>query len=229
VPDLIAARDGALGRITLSRPRAINALTLEMVRTAAAALDLWETDPAVAAVLIDGAGERGLSAGADIAELRRSVLVGDGLAERFFREEYRLNARLAEYPKPVVAVMDGIVMGGGVGLSGHVRHRVATERLIWAMPEVGIGFVPDVGGTRLLAHAPGELGTHLGLTAARASAGDALVCGFADVFVEAAGLPALVAGLRTGDVEGALATAAQRSGPAPAWPLLADRDPIEPS
>ncbi len=227
-PELLVVHEGMLGHLTLNRPRAINALTLGMVRGIAEALTAWESDPNVAAVLIDGAGERGLSAGADIAALRRSVLEGDGVAEAFFREEYHVNARLDAYAKPVVVVMDGVVMGGGVGLSGHASHRLATERLAWAMPEVGIGFVPDVGGTLLLARAPGELGTHLGLTAGRATAGDALACGFADAHVASAAVAQLVDDLRAGlHADAAVAAAAERSGPAPASPLAAERAQID--
>ena len=226
--ELLVGREGALGHLSLNRPGAINALTLKMVRGIAAALDAWEEDPAVAAVMIDGEGERGLSAGADIAALRRSVLDNDGAAETFFREEYQLNARLAEFPKPVVVVMDGVVMGGGVGLSSHASHRLATERLAWAMPEVGIGFVPDVGGTLLLSRAPGELGTYLALTAGRATASDALFCGFADAFVSTEALPLLRRDLQAGrDVDRAVATAAARTGQAPPSALAAERFQID--
>lgn len=221
--NVVLRREGGLARVTLNRSKAINALTLDMIESTAAALDDWEQDPAVEAVLIDGAGDRGLCAGADIAELRRSVLRGDGLAERFFRAEYHVNARLAEYPKPVIALMDGIVMGGGVGLSGHVRHRVATERLVWGMPEAGIGFVPDVGGTLLLARAPGELGAYLALTAGRATAGDALACGFADTFITSGEVDGLADALRRDDPLAALAAAEARSGPRPSAPLLDQR------
>lgn len=178
--DVLLRRDGALGRLTLNRPKAINALTLEMVRQLHAALDELADDPAVRVVLIDGAGERGLCAGGDIVALQRSAIEGTDEARTFWAEEYALNARIARYPKPVVAIMDGIVMGGGIGLAGHAQHRLATERLMAAMPEVGIGFAPDVGGTWLLAHAPGELGTHLALTAGRAGAADAVLLGLAD-------------------------------------------------
>ncbi|MDO8209614.1 enoyl-CoA hydratase/isomerase family protein [Conexibacter sp. CPCC 206217] len=225
--EVIVGVEGALGRITLNRPRAINALTLPMVRAIDAALAGWERDPRVRAVLLDGAGERGFCAGGDIVALRRSALDGDGFAERFWREEYHLNARIAASSKPVVVLMDGVVMGGGVGLSGHARHRVATERLTWAMPETMIGFAPDVGGTFLLSRAPGQLGTHIGLTAARIGAGDALACGFADRFVAAAELEQLVADLRDGDPAAAIDAATQRSGPPPAAALASEREAID--
>jgi enoyl-CoA hydratase len=201
--------DGALMTITLTRPEAINALTTPMVRAIDAALDDAEVDDRVAAVLIQGAGERGLCAGGDIAMFRSSALAGDGAAREFWREEYALNGRIARFPKPVVALMDGIVFGGGVGLSGHARHRIATERLVWAMPEVGIGFCPDVGGTLLLARAPGELGLHVALTASRLGAADAIACGFADRRVRSADLDILRAALRDGDVEAAIAAVAR--------------------
>jgi enoyl-CoA hydratase len=197
--------EGTLGRITLDRPKAINALTLDMVRAVDAALTGWEEDPAVALVLLDGAGERGFCAGGDIVALRDSALHDGGEAARgFWAEEYRLDARIARYPKPVVSFLDGICMGGGVGLGGHVAHRVATERLVWSMPEVLIGFVPDVGGTWLLSRAPGALGEHLACTAGRVGAGDAVALGFADVVVPSQRLEELAGALRDGDA-GAIA------------------------
>ena len=147
-------RVGRLGQVELNRPRAINALTHEMVGLIAERLDAWEHDDTVQTVLITGAGERGLCAGGDIVALYEDALhvrdegVGPtGTAgEQFWRDEYHLDARIAEYPKPVVAVMDGIVLGGGIGLAAHAAHRIVTERSSIGMPEVGIGFLPDVGG-----------------------------------------------------------------------------------
>lgn len=188
---VLVRREGALARLTLNRPRAINALTLEMVRRLHAALDELERDGSAHAVLLDGAGERGFCAGGDIVALHRSAQQGTADARTFWREEYALNARIAEFPTPIVAIMDGIVMGGGIGLAGHARHRIATERLTAAMPEVGIGFAPDVGGTWLLSRAPGELGTHLALTAGRVGPADALLVGLADAVIERAGVEAL--------------------------------------
>jgi len=193
--DVLVARAGRAGRITLNRPAALNALTLGMVRAIDDALAAWAGDPSVDLVLLDGAGERGFCAGGDIRALRASALAGDDAAAAFWREEYALNGQIARYPKPVVAIMDGIVMGGGIGLAGHASHRVATERLRAAMPEVGIGFFPDVGGTWLLARAPGQLGTHLALTGDAVGTADALACGLADVHVPVADVPALVAAL----------------------------------
>ncbi|MFI9202266.1 enoyl-CoA hydratase/isomerase family protein [Streptomyces sp. NPDC053048] len=188
--------EGRAGRLTLNRPRAINALDHTMVRRIDRALTDWEADPAVETVVITGAGERGLCAGGDIRSIHADASSGGGAASAdFWRDEYRLNARIARYPKPYVAVMDGIVMGGGVGVSAHGSVRIVTERSKVAMPETGIGFVPDVGGTYLLALAPGGLGTHLALTGAAVGAGDALLCGLADHYVPSGLLPALLAGL----------------------------------
>ncbi|CBG67949.1 POSSIBLE ENOYL-COA HYDRATASE ECHA9 (ENOYL HYDRASE) (UNSATURATED ACYL-COA HYDRATASE) (CROTONASE) [Streptomyces scabiei 87.22] len=180
---------GRAAHIVLNRPRALNALNHTMVRRIDEALTAWEHDPAVETVVITGAGERGLCAGGDIRVVHDDARDGDGTASAaFWRDEYRLNARIARYPKPYVAVMDGIVMGGGVGVSAHGSVRVVTERSRIAMPETGIGFVPDVGGTRLLALAPGELGTLLALTGASVGAADALLCGLADHYVPSASL-----------------------------------------
>ncbi|MFJ3623057.1 enoyl-CoA hydratase/isomerase family protein [Streptomyces iakyrus] len=196
---------GRAAHITLNRPQALNALTHTMVRRIDEALTEWERDPAVEAVVITGAGERGLCAGGDIRAIHDDARDGDGTASAaFWRDEYRLNARIARYPKPYVAVMDGIVMGGGVGVSAHGGVRVVTERSRVAMPETGIGFVPDVGGTRLLALAPGELGTHLALTGAQIGAADALLCGLADHYVPTASLPELLDALAALPVEDAL-------------------------
>ncbi|AWW41382.1 enoyl-CoA hydratase/isomerase family protein [Streptomyces cadmiisoli] len=187
---------GRAAHITLNRPRAINALNHAMVRRIDEALTVWERDPAVETVVLTGAGERGLCAGGDIRAIHDDARDGDGTASAaFWRDEYRLNARIARFPKPYVAVMDGIVMGGGVGVSAHGGIRIVTERSRIAMPETGIGFVPDVGGTHLLTRTPGELGTHLALTGAQIGAGDALLCGLADHCVPSAALGALVADL----------------------------------
>jgi len=208
---------GLAGYLTLNRPKALNALNHAMVSRIDRALTEWEQDPAVRTVVLTGAGERGLCAGGDIRSIYEDVRSGGGSASAaFWRAEYRLNARIARYPKPYVAVMDGIVMGGGVGLSAHGSVRVVTERSRVAMPETGIGFVPDVGGTHLLALAPGELGTHLALTGAAVGAGDALRCGLADHFVPSDQLPSLVADLAGASGRDVLARYAR---PAPAGEL----------
>ncbi len=189
--DLIVRREGAAGVIRLNRPKAINAMTLEMSLGIDAALDRFETDPNVAVVILEGAGERGLCAGGDIRGLYDSSCGGGDLGKVFWRQEYIMNARIAKYPKPYVAFMDGLVMGGGVGLSAHASHRVVTERTRLAMPEVGLGFFPDVGGTWLLSHAPGEIGTYFGLTGQTMNGPDAIYSRFADAVVPSARLPEL--------------------------------------
>lgn len=189
--DLVVRREGAAGVIRLNRPKAINAMTLEMSIGIDAALDRFETDPEVAVIVLEGAGERGLCAGGDIRGLWESSREGGDLGARFWRQEYVMNARIAKYPKPYVAFMDGLVMGGGVGLSGHASHRVVTDRTKLAMPEVGLGFFPDVGGTWLLSRSPGEIGTYFGLTGQTMNGPDAIHAKFADAVVPAAKWPEL--------------------------------------
>jgi enoyl-CoA hydratase len=183
--------EGAMGVIRLNRPQALNALTLSMVRAIDATLDRLEADPAIGVILLEGAGERGLCAGGDIRSLYESIRAGGDLGKIFWREEYILDVRLAELRKPFVAFMDGIVMGGGVGLSAHAQHRVVTERTRLATPETGIGFFPDVGATWLLSRAPGQLGRYYGLTGQSMNAADAIHCRFADVAVASEKLGAL--------------------------------------
>jgi enoyl-CoA hydratase len=200
--DVIVRAERALRRITLNRPKALNALTLDMAITMTEYLRSWATDPDVGAVLIDGAGERGLCAGGDIRALYDAAKSKSPLPEQFWSTEYRLNVLIARYPKPIIAVMDGVVMGGGVGVSAHASHRVVTERSAVAMPEVGIGFFPDVGASFLLARAAGYVGTYLALTGDRMNAADAIFCGFADVNIAAAKLaelPSALADCRTAD------------------------------
>jgi enoyl-CoA hydratase len=190
-PDLIARREGAAGIIRLNRPKAINAVTLEMFRDIERALDQFETDPAVGLIVLEGAGERGLCAGGDIRALYESSKEKGDLGQILWREEYILNARIARFMKPYVSFMDGIVMGGGVGLSAHGRHRIVTERTKLAMPEVGLGFFPDVGGTWLLSRSRGEIGTYFGLTGQTMNGPDAVYARFADAVVPSARLPEL--------------------------------------
>src|ERR1700677_2913501 len=152
--EIIVRKERALRRITLNRPKALNALTLDMAVTMTALLRSWATDSEVGAVLLDGAGERALCAGGDIRALYDAAKSGDALPAKFWSTEYHLNVLIARYPKPLIAVMDGMVMGGGVGLSTHAAHRVVTERSAVAMPEVGIGFFPDVGASFLFARSP---------------------------------------------------------------------------
>jgi enoyl-CoA hydratase len=197
-----------------------------MVRILAAALDEWRDDDAVRTVLLSGAGDRGLCAGGDIVAIYRSVLDGRDDAIRFWADEYRLDAAIARYPKPYVSLMDGLVLGGGIGLSAHGGIRVVTERTRVGMPEVSIGFFPDVGGTFLLARAPGELGTYLGLTGGTASGADAIATGLADHFVPSERLAELAAALETRDAGEVLAEFAVEP---PASELLAQRSWIDES
>ncbi|WP_378737653.1 enoyl-CoA hydratase/isomerase family protein [Nocardia brasiliensis] len=227
-PEVLLEKQDGLGLITLNRPKAINALNHSMALAISDALRAWAVDHEVRTVVVTGAGERGLCAGGDIVAIHTDAKSGaagaDSPTGRFWRDEYVLNALIGRYPKPYVVVMDGIVMGGGVGLSGHGSHRIVTERSKIGMPEVGIGFIPDVGGTYLLSRTPGEIGTHVALTTARMGAGDAIAAGFADYYVASEHLPALLDTLRTEPAEIAIAkfaTAAPESG------LVAQRDWID--
>ena len=213
------------GRITLTRSAQLNALTWDMIAAIDAALRSWARDPAVALVIIDAEGDRAFCSGGDIAEMYRSGRAQDyDYGRRFWRDEYRMNARMAGYPKPIVTLMQGFTMGGGVGLGCHASHRIVGETSQVAMPECTIGFVPDVGGSGILAMAPGRLGEYLGLTAARMGPGDAIYAGFADTFVPQAQWPDLIQTLAdTGDVTAIAAVA----GPAPDAPLRAQQDQID--
>lgn len=214
-PPVLLHRDGQAAHVVLNRPRAINALTHEMVGIITAALEEWREDDTVRTVVLTGAGERGLCAGGDIVAMWRDAKAGGTEAAAFWADEYRLNALIASYPKAYVAIMDGIVLGGGIGLSAHAPQRVVTERSAIGMPETGIGFLPDVGGTYLLSHAPGETGTHLGLTAGSVGAGDAIAIGFADHYVPSGKLPGLLAALATTDADEALAAFEEPAPPSP--------------
>ena len=194
--DIDIRTDGRAGRITLTREGALNALTWDMVRAMEDALVRWRHDDAVALIVIDAAGPKAFCAGGDIAEMHATGTKGDyGYGRRFWRDEYRLNAMIAGYDKPIVALMQGFVMGGGVGIGCHASHRIVGETTRVALPECGIGLVPDVGSTLLLARAPGRLGEYLGLTGDRMDAGDAIYAGFADSFVPQDHWPALIATL----------------------------------
>ena len=196
-----------VGRITLNAPRVINALDHPMIHAVYSRLRAWETDDDVRTVLIDGAGERGLCAGGNIREVYDSA-GGDGSAAlALWREEYRMNDLIGRYAKPVVALMHGLVLGGGVGISGHASLRVVTENSRVGMPEVVIGLVPDVGGTWLLSRAPGELGTHLAMTGLQAGPADAIRCGLADVHVPRSALAAIRESAAPADTVAELATA----------------------
>ncbi len=194
-PDVITRIEGRVGRITLNRPQALHALTTDMCRRMTEALLAWREDPAVDLVLIDHSGERGFCAGGDIRMLAESGASDGKLAREFFFVEYRLNHLLFNYPKPRVAIMDGVTMGGGVGLSRPCRFRVATERTTFAMPETGIGLFPDVGGGWYLSRMPDHLGLWLALTGARIKAADCELLQLATDYVESARIPELKAAI----------------------------------
>lgn len=221
--DVLVRTDGALGRLTLNRPKSINALTLEMVRQLHVGLDRFEADDAIQVVLLDGAGDRGFCAGGDIVALYEGSKAGSDEPREFWSEEYVLDARIARFPKPIIAIQDGIVMGGGIGLSGHATHRLATERLVSAMPEVGIGFAPDVGGTWLLTRPPGELGTHLALTGGRVGAHDAIAAGLSDRVIASEAVQLLIRDLATLPLDDALERAQAMPFDAPGGELGAAR------
>jgi enoyl-CoA hydratase len=194
-PEVIVRTEGRVGRLTLNRPQALHALTTNMCRLITQALVDWRDDPAVELVLLDHAGERGFCAGGDIRMLAESG-AGDGKAAReFFFTEYRLNHLLFEYRKPVVVIMDGITMGGGVGLAMPSGFRIATERTTFAMPETGIGLFPDVGGGWHLPRMPGHIGLWLALTGARIKAADCELVGVATDFIESRNVEAFKAGV----------------------------------
>ncbi len=199
--DIDIRKEGRAGRITLTRPKALNAITYEMCRQIDAALIAWRDDAEVALVLLDAEGDRAFSAGGDIAEMYATGTKGDySYGRKFWFDEYRMNARIAEYPKPVVSFLQGFTMGGGVGVGCHGSHRIVGESAQIAMPECGIGLVPDVGGSFFLATAPGRLGEYIGTTGARMGPADAILAGFADHFVPESGWEALKARLiETGD------------------------------
>jgi len=211
--EVLFGRRGRLGLITLNRPRAVNALTPGMVDLILRQLTEWMADDAVATVLVQGAGERGLCAGGDIVAIYRDMLQAGNATAGFWQTEYRVNSLISRYPKPYVAMMDGLVLGGGVGISAHGNVRVVTERTRMGMPETTIGFAPDVGGTFLLSHAPGETGTHAALTGAHLDAGDALFLGLADHYVPSGALPRLVAALEHESPEDAVARYAEQPPP----------------
>jgi enoyl-CoA hydratase len=223
--DIHVRVEGRVGRITLTRPRALNALTTGMVAAIDAAVSGWRDDPAVACVLIDAEGERAFSAGGDIEEVYSRAKAGNvAFGKGFWADEYRLNVKIARYPKPYVALCQGYTMGGGVGVSLHGGHRVVCESSRVAMPECAIGLVPDVGGTDLLADAPGRLGEYLGVIGHRMGPGDAIRAGFADRFVPRGVWHDLIETLvETGDADAVLDF--ERAPPAPELaPLQPDID-----
>ncbi len=225
--EIILARHGGLASLTINRPRALNALTLANYRHIAPEFAAWADDPSVHAVVVRGAGGRAFCAGGDVRavyEAGRGIAGAPDLTAVFFAEEYRLIRAIHRFPKPYIAIIDGITMGGGAGISVNGAYRVATARTLFAMPETGIGLFPDVGATRFLNREPGMIGRYLGLTGARLNAADALYCGFATHFVGADRVETLVstlaetrweAGGEAAQVEAVLAAFAGDPGPPP--------------
>jgi enoyl-CoA hydratase len=224
--EALIERRGRAGVIVLNRPRALNALTLTMVRLIAAALDEWDGDGAVDRIVLLGAGERAFCAGGDIRRLYELGRAGDHDAQlTFWREEYQLDRRIKTYPKPIVALVDGIAMGGGGGLAMNAAHTVAGERFVFAMPEVGIGFFPDVGAAWFLPRLPLRAGVYFALTGLRAEAGDAAALGLAGTFVPSAAFPALAQALESEEpVKTALARFA---APPPPSTLTGEAEAVE--
>ena len=222
--EVLTRVDGGIGLITLNRPKAINSLNQQMVEALSAVLTRWENDDAVRAVVLSGAGDRGLCAGGDVVAVYHSARKDGVEVRKFWRDEYLLDGQVGRFPKPYVSLMDGIVMGGGVGVSAHGSVRVVTETSKVAMPEVGIGFIPDVGGAFLLSRAPGALGLHAALTGAPFSGPDAIAMGFADHYVPHSELGAFTAAVVADGIEGALAGHAVEPPPSP---LVAQRDWID--
>lgn len=238
--DVICEVRGRMGLITLNRPKALNALSLAMVRALTAALLAWEHDPQVDAVAVRGMGKDASNpagtgpfgafcAGGDIRFFHEAALAGDPRIEDFFTEEYALNHLVHRYPKPYAVFLDGIVMGGGMGIAGHGAAgslRIATERTKMAMPETAIGLFPDVGGGWFLARCPGRMGEYLALTGHVFGGADALAVGLADLLVDSGELPGLWAQLATGGVQ-EVQSLRERRGPHPASPLAGHAPDID--
>jgi enoyl-CoA hydratase/carnithine racemase len=220
---LVTVEDG-VGLITLNRPKAINSLTHPMVTTMSRVLTDWERDDAIRAVVVSGAGDRGLCAGGDLVALHHSARADGSEARQFWYDEYVLNAQIGRFSKPYVALMDGIVMGGGVGVGVHASVRVVTDTTKMAMPEVGIGLIPDVGGTLILSRAPGLLGLHAALTGAPFGAADAIALGFADHFVPHDKLHDFKDAIVAGGIDAALSAHTVQPPPSP---LLTQRNWID--
>jgi enoyl-CoA hydratase len=222
--DILSRVDNGIGYLTLNRPKAINSLNQSMVDGLRAVLTEWEQDSAISAVVLSGAGERGLCAGGDVVAIYHSARADGTEARRFWYDEYLMNGQIGRFPKKYVSLMDGIVMGGGVGVGAHANTRVVTETSKMAMPEVGIGFIPDVGGAYLLSRAPGSLGLHAALTGAPFTGADAIALGFADHFVPHDKLDALRQAIAEDGVEQAIAAHAVEPPPSN---LAAQRDWID--
>ena len=223
--DILFDHRGGLGLITLNRPKALNAISLDMVRRMATQLDAWATDDGVKAVLVQGAGGKAFAAGGDIQRLYDAMGdPADDYPVPFFAEEYRLNRQIKRFPKPYIALYNGIVMGGGVGVSVHGSHRIATDKTMFAMPETGIGFFPDVGGTYFLPRLKGGLGAYMALTGGRLDGGDCVAEGLADVYLPVERTEALIDALaNAADVDVAIAAVAE---PPPAGKLAYERTAV---
>lgn len=230
---VLLSRHGSIGHILLNRPKALNAISLDMVQAMESAMQAWEADPAVGAVVIEGTGEKAFCAGGDVIAVSAAGKEQSDLCRDFFREEYRLNRLIHRYAKPYIAWLDGIVMGGGVGLSVHGDLRIATERSLFAMPETAIGLFPDVGGSHFLPRCPGETGVYLGLTGARLKAGDMIALGLSDFYIPSERRDAVMAALADADLSSGDAHAAARTAVAafaeapPEAPILAHRAAID--
>jgi enoyl-CoA hydratase len=221
---ILSRIENGVGFVTLNRPKAINSLNQGMVDGLTAVLTAWEQNAAVDAVVLSGAGERGLCAGGDVVAIYHSARTDGVEARRFWHDEYLLNGQIGRFPKKYVALMDGIVMGGGVGVGAHANTRVVTDTSKVAMPEVGIGFIPDVGGAYLLSRAPGSLGLHAALTGAPFSGADAIAMGFADHFVPHDKLDTFSKAIAADGVERAIAAHAVEPPPSS---LAVQRDWID--
>ncbi len=223
--DVSCRKEGRAGRVTLTRPQALNALSFEMSLEIFAALGDWAEDPDVDVIVMDAEGERAFCAGGDLARIYNDAKDDKGVETvAFWQNEYELNDRIATFPKPVVVFMQGFVMGGGVGIAGHASHRIAGETTQIAMPECAIGLIPDVGGSFILSRAPGALGEYLGVTGARMGAADAILAGFADTYVPEGNWSDLKAQIiETGSTD---AIGAARSAP-PDGTLAAAQDQID--
>lgn len=222
IAEIPTASGHRFGHATLDAPASLNALTLAMVDRLASQLDQWIEDPGIAGIVLDAVGDKAFCAGGDVVALARADAAEE--ADAFWRAEYRLNARIARYPKPVVALLDGLVLGGGVGLACHASHRVVTERSRVGLPETGIGFLPDVGATWLLSRAPGALGLFAALTNRFLSGPEAIELGLADILVDSGDLPALADALRDEEPDAVLA---RFSRPVPPSGLLQRRPALD--
>lgn len=223
--EILFEKRGCVGLITLNRPQVLNAVTYNMVEQLHPQLKAWEQDDDVALVVIQAAGDKAFSAGGDIRALHDWGKAGDSKVIDFYRDEYRLNQYIKRYPKPYISLMDGINMGGGVGVSIHGSHRVASERIMFAMPETGIGLFPDVGGTYFLPRCPGEVGMYMGLTGARLKTADAVYAGVTDCFIPSEKHATLIGRLAAGEaIDAVLADLQEAPGAAP---LAEVRDKID--